>query len=538
MLKNPLLFLLLLLPLLSTAQKSQLATTDSLKRELAHASLDTNKAKLLEQLAFIYANINTDTGLQYATQTLQLSEELHWQKGIALANADIGANYHNRADHNKAIQYELKALQIFQTLGNQTDIAATASNLALAYMALGKYSEALQYNFKALKIYETYHVLANMAIINENIGSIYLEQKDYRKTAEYYYKSLDLYKQANNQPGIARCLGNIGIVEDANGNYPKALEYHKLALSVNKQFGSQYAIQINLSNIGYVYTHMHRYDSAIQFLQMALDVSQQVNNQNSIAINLGNIGEAYFSMATDTTLPPLSAPRRKAALQQATQYLQKAATICRATNFVSPLIEFAEYIANASFLLGNYQQAYASLKEYTTLKDSVFSIENNLKLTELENKRQLDIKDEILTIKDKELQISKLKEKQKQEEGIIYIISIILLLCIIGLILRSLRKHSKRNYLLTREKRQQQQMIHEQIEHIKKQSQVLREISHMQAHDVRGPVASILGLVELFNYNDLTDPTNKVVIEGITSVTKDLDEAVKEVIRKENSLGK
>lgn len=538
-LKSPFFFLLLVLPFGVLAQRADKAFIDSLQTELTHAHQDTTKALILDKLAYNYSTINTDTALQYAAQLLRLSQQLHWEKGIALAYSDYGTNYHCRSNHSAAIEYELKALHIFQASGNKTDMAAVASNLALAYMSLGNYVVSLQYDFMALKIYEAANATFNRAILSENIGSIYLEQKDYSKAMEYYAKALDLYKHANSQTGIARSLGNIAIIEDAKGNFTRALEDHKRALAINKQFGTDYGIQINLANVGYVYTHMHRYDSAIYYTQLALDISKKIDNKNSIAINLGNLGETYFNLATDTTLPqPLSAQRRKAALKQAIQYLEAAALICRETHFAGPLIEINQYLADANALAGDYPKAYRSLREHALLKDSVFSIQNNLKLAELENKRQLEIKDEILTIKDKELQISKLKAKQKQEERVIYIISIGLLLCFIAFILRSLRRHSKRNRMLTREKRQQQQMIREQVEHIKKQSQVLKEISHMQAHDVRGPVASILGLVQLFNYDDLTDPTNKVVIEGIASITQELDKAVKEVIRKENSLSK
>jgi len=63
---------------------------------------------------------------------------------------------------------------------------------------------------------------------------------------------------------------------------------------------------------------------------------------------------------------------------------------------------------------------------------------------------------------------------------------------------------------------------------------VLEEIAEIQSHDVRGPVATILGLVQLFNMEDYYDPANKVVIEGIHKITDELDIAVQEVVEKKN----
>ena len=65
---------------------------------------------------------------------------------------------------------------------------------------------------------------------------------------------------------------------------------------------------------------------------------------------------------------------------------------------------------------------------------------------------------------------------------------------------------------------------------------MLSDIAHIQAHQVRGPVATILGLIQIFNYDDPTDPINKEVMEGLSVVTERLDTVVKEVIYKENKL--
>jgi PAS domain S-box-containing protein len=82
--------------------------------------------------------------------------------------------------------------------------------------------------------------------------------------------------------------------------------------------------------------------------------------------------------------------------------------------------------------------------------------------------------------------------------------------------------------------------ITEQRKHvlrIEEQNTALREIAFIESHKVRGPVATILGLEQLFNYDDFSDPINKIIIEGISKTTKDLDEIVKEVVHKSNQIG-
>ncbi|MBS1585217.1 MAG: PAS domain-containing protein [Bacteroidetes bacterium] len=70
---------------------------------------------------------------------------------------------------------------------------------------------------------------------------------------------------------------------------------------------------------------------------------------------------------------------------------------------------------------------------------------------------------------------------------------------------------------------------------IKQQNEKLNEIAGLQSHQVRGPVATILGLAQLINTSDPNDPTNLTVLEGIREVATDLDNIIKDVVAKTNA---
>jgi signal transduction histidine kinase len=70
---------------------------------------------------------------------------------------------------------------------------------------------------------------------------------------------------------------------------------------------------------------------------------------------------------------------------------------------------------------------------------------------------------------------------------------------------------------------------------IQQQNEKLNEIAGLQSHQVRGPVATILGLAQLINASDPNDPTNLKVLEGIKEVATDLDNIIKDVVAKTNA---
>jgi PAS domain S-box-containing protein len=69
---------------------------------------------------------------------------------------------------------------------------------------------------------------------------------------------------------------------------------------------------------------------------------------------------------------------------------------------------------------------------------------------------------------------------------------------------------------------------------IEASNKLLTDIAWVQAHKVRGPVANILGLSKLFNYDNAADPSNKEILINLKAAVHDLDDVIKEVVHKTN----
>ena len=64
---------------------------------------------------------------------------------------------------------------------------------------------------------------------------------------------------------------------------------------------------------------------------------------------------------------------------------------------------------------------------------------------------------------------------------------------------------------------------------IEKQNEQLRKIAWVQSHEVRSPVASILGLAQLFNHEDTNDPFNIEILKNISVAATHLDSIIKKI---------
>lgn len=73
------------------------------------------------------------------------------------------------------------------------------------------------------------------------------------------------------------------------------------------------------------------------------------------------------------------------------------------------------------------------------------------------------------------------------------------------------------------------------IRKIKLQNEKLKEIAWLQSHKVRGQVASILGLAQLFNTDNPCDPVNSQILDGFRMASESLDNTIREINEKTSS---
>jgi DNA-binding NtrC family response regulator len=67
---------------------------------------------------------------------------------------------------------------------------------------------------------------------------------------------------------------------------------------------------------------------------------------------------------------------------------------------------------------------------------------------------------------------------------------------------------------------------------LKVQNEKLFEIAYLQAHQVRVPVAQIIGLYNLFRFDDPSDPINSEVLSKLRISAESLDNIIREILEK------
>ncbi len=493
------LFLLLLFGFYSFSQATtQQEYIDSLVGELKHTSRDSTRILLLEKIGYTYSTLDPKKGLDFALKANNLALDLKLKQREGSSLAIVAINLAAAGSYDKAIDYNKKSIEIYKSANYPKGVAAVNANLSQVYLKLGDYSNALDCNFRALEVYDNYDEHRSKAIVFENIGSIYYELNEFSKSGKYYRQALALYRKFADKLDVARCLGNYSRVFMRNNEYEKALNYLNQAMNINLEHGNRNGVQINLINIGNVYMRQEKFKEALDQFYQSLEISESLDFKNFIAVNKGNIGEVYLRLYKSNM-------RDIELLGKSIDYLNNAIMICDSIKYPAPKVEFIGILIEAYTLKKNFESAYEFLQVKTAIVDSLNSLEAREKLAKLDIMRDKDLRDKDLIIKNRELQIMKLGFQKKT---LFYSLAISLLIITLLLFLRYFRKK------------------------VKTHKRVISEIKQTQAHEIRGPIATILGLSNLLKQtNREKGISDKEIIAGIDEMAIKLDKAIIRIIK-------
>jgi tetratricopeptide (TPR) repeat protein len=363
----------------SPAQLEGQGRIDSLLGQLPKTNEDTNKVKLLIDLSHTYYSINPDEGIRFGKQGLALAEKLNWKKGIGNACRTIAGNYgYGKSDYAPALEYSLQALQQFKEIGDKLGTARILSDIGVIHWYQANYPNALKYYFDALRIHEEIDNKPDIAVTLCNIGIVYNNQKDYQKALEYITKANKIDEEMGNKSGIAANLGDIGELYRNLNDHEKALENLLKSLQLYRELGDKNGIARDLGNLGVIYTEQKNYSKALEYHLQSLKISEELGVKIETAASLGNIGNVYLETAKDNG----AGQHHSLALQKAKIYTDSAIQICKEIGDLNALSANYERLSEIQALLGDNKNALASYKNFTALKDSIFNIEKDKKLTE------------------------------------------------------------------------------------------------------------------------------------------------------------
>ncbi len=270
--------------------------TESLDSLLRNVKKPNEKVDII--IAFLEKPENhySDNAIDIANRAYQIAEQNNYVLGKVRALLKLGNSYFRSSNYKKAMEYAQKSKEMSEDLDFDKELALSCSLIGTIYNELGDYDNSSQFFFKSLKIFEKLDDKEGISRSLGKIGMVFYYQKDYKKALEYYNNSLSIAKQINIPSLIKMQYNNIANVYSVFNKYDTAIVLFRKALAINIKIGDKLGEGTNIMNIGYIQMNKGNYEDAFLSFQQALDLASELNNSKCMAECYINFGYCYYTI--------------------------------------------------------------------------------------------------------------------------------------------------------------------------------------------------------------------------------------------------
>lgn len=428
----------------------------------------------------IFILLSTLVFSQASSNTLSDSTEVN--------NLNIRGYDHRLIDADQSILYATKALSLAKKINYTNGIAESYRIIGIGKSYLDQNEQAIENYLNALNYFKQSRNKEGEAKVYNNIGNLYMDV-DFDKSLEYLDQSLKLATELKLDPLLASLYGNIGNIYQRKKNYNQALASYEKSVTLFKKLNIPTGITQALQNMGVAYFKINRIDKAEDYLKQAIQKAKENDLNNTIA-------------RTNTTLALVYIAKQQ--YKEAEAAIQEGITYAKIVK--DPRLEY-DYTYTSyqlEFKRKNFQKALAYLKQVYT-QDSITyanNVSDKISLTEVQHRQQEKQRENELTI-----------AKQRYTQTLFWASTIVACLAFIVIFLlnRSVKKSARSNKQLTllneevskqkedldRINQTLEEIIDDRTRDLQIKNKKLSEYSSHLSHQIRGPVATLKGLMIL-----------------------------------------
>jgi tetratricopeptide (TPR) repeat protein len=268
---------------------SALSIYDEIRNQLeVKADKTLEDKKKLSSVLNVSGAIYEETGLWNEAmamymRSLQICEEIGYNKGKAKIFNNIGKLYYNRNDFRKAEELYNKAVAINMKLNIRPELFNNYNNLAGIYLTKGDPQRALNYMMTAMSFLDINSDYYDLSVLYANIGLLYEKLGNYPVSFSYFSQAAKIQEEKLFSLPLIHTYLSVASLDITIKNYDSATVYlsksMKLADAINNP--SEKLAVLKLSAKFYMQTGKSKESSDLYASYIRLNDS--LENLNSIA---------------------------------------------------------------------------------------------------------------------------------------------------------------------------------------------------------------------------------------------------------------
>lgn len=341
-----------------------------------------------------------DSSLFYANLAYKLSEKINYKVGKHKAHFAIAIAFQEKNRFDTSIIILNKLLKEVQNAKDSDLVGKIKLSLGVNYRRSNNPKLATQAYLDAISVFERQNDFDGLAMANMRLAGVFTLEKQGDVAMVYGRKTIELLSQVNDSFSRVVILSGLsGMFIQLSGSNKayadSSIKYAKMALElVDKHMfyakGSQ--ICISISN---AYTYKGDYPEALNYIKQSMNYKKFLF-PSEIIMNYINFSDCYFLLKQ---------------YQQSLLYLDSVKFVLNYAYDPYHEMLLSERIHVYNKQVGNFKTALEGKERHGFLMDSLFTIEKNAAINELEQKYNKSENEKKISDLNKENEIASLNVK-------------------------------------------------------------------------------------------------------------------------------
>lgn len=261
--------------ILASVTFSQKNKADSIRNLLSTEKKDTNRVRLLWQLAGAVDIYDPDEALQLSQEALYLSRELKYVEGQSKALGALANTFVKMGNYPRAVAFYLEKLKLEEKRNTPRNLASVLMNLGVVNVLQEEYQKALEYYALSDSVIRQYDIEDMKYFILLNLGDVNNRMNRSDTAFSYFSKSLLLAEKMNDNDLIGTAMTGLGHSYLKMGNYPLSQYNYQKAID-NLRIANDDDILCEATlGIANLYEQMKKPDSAKYYASVSLNVANR-----------------------------------------------------------------------------------------------------------------------------------------------------------------------------------------------------------------------------------------------------------------------
>lgn len=360
------------------------------------------------------------------------------------------------------------------------------------YWVKANYKLSTQYGFKALKVFQNSSHHRELSACLLSLARTLVELGNFQKAHQFIHQAYAIGTTNSDETIIAPAYREHSFLLTELDQLDSALYYSDKGIDLFRKMGDSLDISVLYGRKSRIYFQRKAFEKSKQYAYEALLIDSMVGNQRGLGISYYQVAQNEYALGN---------------LQKAIAQLKQSIRINSKIGNLSWQIRAHELLATLYLETKRPALAAAQLQQVSKYKDELYNSEKSGQIQEMQSLHELESKESTIQLLEREYALKQQQVKNQRLFVAFLLVTVLFLVLLIFVLtrLRTIQKKTNRNLANKNAAMEQQKIsIQMQAENLRQIDQLKTKLFSVISHDLRGPIANLQSLLDMFTKKLMT----------------------------------